>query len=114
MTILDASQIFFNFAAGIAALGGLVIYSGKAKRIAYSLKYPASKVDKTFHLVTSPKTGNRIFLIDIKAKTRRWIASSSTFMDLGFEWDKVKEIKTEELESHKLKAPMFTSGIPGR
>src|SRR3989344_5103999 len=107
MTILDISQTFFYFSAGVTALAGLAIYKGSTTKYLYALKYPPSEVNKTYKLLKTA-TSDKIYLIDIKANTKRWISSSSTFIELGFNIVDVKVVSQKELSIFRDKLPIFT------
>jgi hypothetical protein len=114
VTLLNASQIFVNFALGISALIGLSIFRGKTAEQKYHSRYPVEKINETFKLVDTEEAPDKIYLVDLKDKSKRWIKSSKTFLDLGFYWDQVVRITKKEFGSYTEKPGIFISGIPGR
>lgn len=122
MSSLETSQIFFNWAVGIAS-GAFVI----AKAIAngfrfiknrsietdFKKKYPRDDLGKTFRLVDTEEAPGKIYLLDTKSKKRHWISSASTMRDLNYHWTDVERIPKSDFDKYKEGAGILTSGIQG-
>jgi hypothetical protein len=122
MTVLDTSQIFFNFAVGTAS-GVFVIFntgsklwsSHKQKSIEVDVKkkYPRDKMNTLFQLIDTEKAPGKIYLIDLESKRRHWISSSSTMNDLGFHWSDVIRISDTDFNKYEEGTAILTSGVQG-
>lgn len=120
------SEIFYNFAVGLGAIGGGIFIAMKGiiaflKKKAQGLpirkikkKYPREKMNRTFKLVDTEKVPGKVYLLDLKDGKRYWIQSGPTFLDLNFFWDDFVRIEQTEFDKYKEGTPILTSGDPGK
>ena len=120
------SEIFYNFAIGLGAIGGGVFVGAKgmvefwkSRNIQVSIskikkRYPRSELNKSFRLVDTEEAPGRVYLLDTKTRKRHWIQSGATLLDLDFYWSDFKRIATDEFNKFDEETPILTRGEPGK
>lgn len=94
-SIIDYSQIFYNFSLGIGAIlagiGGIKILSEYAKKLQYERKirhwksiYDPSLHDTNFRLINSADNPDWIYVHDLNSNQKIHIGSDATFREFGF------------------------------
>lgn len=119
------SEIFNNFAIGLAAITGGIWAGIKAgiefvsskKRSSYKddikKRYPKEKLNKTFKIVDYANAPGKLYLVDLEKREKYWIQSASTLLDIGFFWDDAQRITVEEFNKYKEGPAILTVGVPG-
>jgi hypothetical protein len=116
MSVLDTSQIFYNWAVGISA-GVFVAIQTLAKlwphikAVYFRHKFPSSKVGSDFEVVHLKDKGE---LHILKDKELRWISSSLTRSDLHFSWSKVRILDNKEWGKYTVGSEIYTRGQRGK
>lgn len=64
------------------------------------------KADGT-RAVRSKGSGDRVFLLDDNAKTKRWITSPEVLKELGFEAGDVVEVEDSELAGYQMSPSVY-------
>lgn len=119
------SEIFNNFAIGLAAMAGILwgIIKGITEFVKMRKKnsfkdnirkmYPRERINKIFKIIDHEKAPGKLYLLDLNKKEKYWIQSGTTLLDLGFFWDDANRISEKEFESYKEGPGILTVGTPG-
>ncbi len=122
-SVKEFSEIFSNFAVGLGALGAastgikivydwLIDKSNQKKLIRFREIYPPQELGKGYRIADSVALPGKIYIIDLRTRQKRWIQSSSTFIDLGFNWGAIEHMSVNEFDSYVEIKPILTSGKP--
>ncbi len=68
---------------------------------------PQRNLPKDKRVVRTKTSGDRVFLLDEKAKTRQWITSPTILEGLGFEHSDVAEVEDMELLKYNMAAALY-------
>ena len=111
------SEIYSNIAIGTATVIGIVVGYPVLRRWLRVRRirklYPLSRLGVDFKLADGDKSPGKIYIVDIKRKSRKWIESLSTFHDLNFYSDKVEHMSQNELDDYREEPGILTSGKRG-
>jgi hypothetical protein len=119
------SEIFYNFAVGIGAIGGgffaivkaiidwLVEKRKSSIKNEFKKLYPRKDLNITFQVVDTEKLPGKLYILDLKNKEKHWIQSSQTLLDLGLFWDDSRRISLDEFSKYKEGSAILTEGKPG-
>lgn len=123
-SILQVSQIFYNFTAGLGTLlaggAGLVAvnqfftqYRANINRNQLKKRYSKEKINSEYKLVDFKKEPGKIYLLDLQTNRIHWIASAQTMTDLDFSWNDVIHLDTSEFDKYQESEKIHTSGVIG-
>lgn len=108
-----ASEVFQSFGVGfgalLAGLGGLTVFwdwwQKKRKKDnsieEYKNIYPRFNLNKTFKIIRYKNDNVRVYILDLKDKTRHWVKDPPTLRALGFSGRDAQTLEDSEFEGHK-------------
>jgi hypothetical protein len=109
---LTIAQIFNNVAVGVAAIAAASVGVPALRRLlnvrSMRKQYPLDEQGKTWELITVEGGAGSVYLHDKQLNVARHIANPATFLDVGFDWNRVRRLSRAEFDNIVLKYPINT------
>jgi len=119
--LTTVSDIFNNFAIGIAALLGIYLGNNyfrdeierRRKIKEYGKKYPYNQYSKTWKIIVREDREGEPHVLDIKSSVIHHIWNMKTIFDLGWQFYSREPVKIETFDAYQRGEPIRTRGELG-